>query len=89
MLAITTDLHLQDPSRTDTRVLTAGRVVDAAAAGPVVEFADLRCEVRPDQDVLVYFEHRRQFMQQSARILTLDDVADGRRLTLELVGDPV
>lgn len=89
MLAIATDLHLQDPDRTDARILASGSIVETVAAGPVVEFPELSFDVAGDQDVLVYFEQRRQFMQQSARILSVDDGEAGRRLTLELVGDPV
>lgn len=89
MLAIETALHIQDPAKPDRRVLISGSVVGAADAGPVAEFPDARLSLRADQDLLVFFEQRRKFMQQSARLLASEDGDTGPRFTLELVGDPV
>lgn len=89
MLVNETALHILDPAKPDRRELISGSVVAAEAAGTVAEFPDARLSLRADQDILVFYEQRRKFMQQSARVLAAADGDAGPRFTLELVGDPV
>lgn len=68
MPSIGADLFVQFPSESSQRILHPGVVKQSTDGGYVVCFDEVDLSAVPGQDVLIFFEHQRQFMQQPARI---------------------
>ncbi len=79
MVGIGTGCFLQLPGNSKQRVLHPVRVMGLADEIYTVESEEHGLPVKPDMDVLLYFEKNRKFMQQSGRIEAVDtiDVDDG------------
>lgn len=89
MLKKDSDLHIQDPRVTDKRSLHYGTVAETGVDHVTVRFADVRFEVEPDQDIVIYYSLKRKFMQQSAKIVEVIDGEDDLVFRLQPKGDPV
>lgn len=89
MLPTDTEIHIQDPTKAGARVLHRGTV--AATTGEVVTaaFGDVRFALGADQPIALFFEQKRKFVQQSARVAAV--LETDPRLVVELVttGEPV
>lgn len=90
-------IHLKNPEYPDKRVLHSGQTV--AIEGDHVEatFETPRFDVAPEAEFIVFYEAKRKFVQQAARIEAVETLendpalaeapATGIRVRLELVGD--
>ncbi len=90
MIKAGSDVHFRDPRVTNERVLYHA-VVDAADEDDrwVATFSAGCPAIEAEQDVLIYFEIKREFMQQPARVHDLEEEDGSKRVTFEAVGDPV
>ena len=79
MVGIGAGCFLQLPGDSKQRVLHPARMIGLADEIYTVESEENDLPVKPDMDVLLYFEKNHEFMQQSGRIEAVDtiDVDDG------------
>jgi PilZ domain len=89
MLAINSGFFVQLPTGTGRRVLCPATVTDFQEGTFVACFEDEDFTFAADQEVLIFFEHRREFMQQAARIQTVTPATEGLTISFETTGDPV
>ncbi len=89
MLRIDTPVQLQDPRITNRREFLTGRVVQTATENFVGDFIVSGLEITPDDDLVVYYEAKRKFMQQAARAVSVSEAENGLRIELMPVGEPV
>ncbi len=82
-------IQLQDPRITDRREFLTGRVVETSGGILVGDFITSKLEIAPADDLVVYYEARRKFVQQATRAVTVVETEKGLRLELQTVGDPV
>lgn len=68
MPSVGTDLFVQFPSESSQHVLHPGMVRQATSGGFIVQVDEADLPAEAGQEVLIFFEHQRQFMQQPARI---------------------
>lgn len=83
-------VFVQFPGNTRKRILhpcTVTQVSGMNALTVLPEDQALLFEV--GQEFLIYFEQRRQFMQQPARVDALLDINSGTLIALQTIGDPV
>jgi len=89
MLRVDAPIQLQDPRITDRREFLTGRVVEIAAEIFVGDFIVSKLEIAPDDDLVVYYETKRKFVQQAARAVSVAEIEKGLRIELQPVGEPV
>lgn len=89
MLRIDTPVQLQDPRITDRREFLTGRVVQTTAKGFVGDFIVSGLEISTDDDLVVYYETKRKFVQQAARAVSVSEAEKGLRIEVMPVGEPV
>jgi len=85
-------IHLQDPGHPGERVLHSGVVVERTAEGCSATFPEPSFAVEDGAEFIVYYELRRKFVQQLARIeaVTPETDDDDSRLVVSMIfeGDP-
>lgn len=85
-------LYVQVPDVTPRRVLHPCQVVDGDSAEIVIEATE-PLQLVVDGTALVYYDERQQFVQQAARVVSIEPMSDheddGLRITLERLGEPV
>jgi hypothetical protein len=89
MLTIGTGLFIQVPDETDQRILHPAKVTAVDGTLVTAQLEDEDVPVEPGQNVFIYYEFRREFMQQSARIDAVSDVETAAVVGLETTGDAV
>ncbi len=89
MLAINTGFFVQLPAETGQRVLCPATVTDFQEGIFVAVLEDEDFTFEADQELLIFFEHRREFMQQAARIQTVTPTSKGLTISFTTTGDPV
>lgn len=90
MPAIGLTVFTRFPGETKRRVLYASTVTQLSGPDSMTlqpEDTGLNYEV--GQELLIYFERRRQFVQQPARVEALLDSEAGRFVVLKTIGEPV
>ncbi|MCG8406770.1 MAG: hypothetical protein MI923_16360 [Phycisphaerales bacterium] len=89
MLDIGSSFFLQIPSKSKQRRLHPVEVVGCSADTYTAKFEEDNIPLEADQDVLIYFEEKREFMQQAAHVST--SMHDETKLIIEFqtTGDPV
>ncbi|MCR9096027.1 MAG: hypothetical protein NXI30_17525 [bacterium] len=92
MIKTGNDVLFQEPT-CDTRRLRRSVVVDASADEFSIQFVAEPFAFEVDQEVLMYFNGKREFMQQIARVteVSLPEEGSDESITfaLEAVGDPI
>lgn len=95
MIKAGTDILFQEPS-SKTRRLRRSVVVDAAADTVAVKFAAEPFDFEVDQEVLMYFNVKREFMQQLGRVVEVNipepsegGEAEETTFVLAPIGDPI
>jgi hypothetical protein len=90
MIKTGNDILFQEPS-CDTRRLRRSVVVEANDEKISVRFVAEPFEFETDQEVLMYFNGKREFMQQVARVVEIaeDETDEGPLFVLELIGDAI
>lgn len=90
MIKAGTDVHFRDPAVATNRVLYHA-VVDAAEEDGawVATFSAGVQGIEAEQDVLIYYEIKREFMQQPVRVRSLEETDTGKRVVFETLGDAV
>lgn len=90
MPAIGHTLYVQFPGNTGKRLLHPCTVTQASGSEKLTVLPeDQTLNYQVGQEFLIYFEHRRQFMQQPAKVEALLDVDSGRVVALRTLGEPV
>ncbi len=88
MWANGSDFFVQLPSESNARILHGGTV--AGVEDGVVRFkANDRLELEPGQDIRIYFERQREFMQQPATIEAVLDEGGSCIFAIRPEGEPV
>lgn len=92
MIKTGNDILFQEPT-CDTRRLRRSVVVDASSDTFSIQFVAEPFAFEQDQEVLMYFNGNREFMQQIARVIEIavpeEDASDPITFTLEPVGDAI
>jgi len=97
MIKTGSDILFQEPS-CDTRRLRRSVVVDVSADEFSIQFVAEPFAFEPDQEVLMYFNGKREFMQQVGRIKAIsesdaesedENATTTATYTIEPVGDPI
>ncbi|MBW2242607.1 MAG: PilZ domain-containing protein [Deltaproteobacteria bacterium] len=90
MIKAGTDVHFRDPKVPSERVLFHA-VIEAAEEDDrwMATFSAGSPALAPEQDVLIYFEIKREFMQQPAAIHSVERGDEGTVVIFEPLGDPV
>ena len=93
MIKTGSDILFQEPT-SDTRRLRRSVVVDANADSVVVQFVAEPFAFEIDQEVLMYFNVRREFMQQLGRVTDVhapedEDEQTSPTFALAPIGDPI
>ncbi len=90
MIKAGTDIHFRDPKVPNERVLFHA-VAEAAEEDDrwMATFSGGSPELAPEQDVLIYFEVKREFMQQPATIHSVEQNGEGTVVTFVPLGDPI
>ena len=82
-------MYIQLPEETTSRVLHACTVDDVDGATRRLVAAEPIPGLMPDETALVFFEQRREFMQQTATVRAVETGSEGEfAVELELVGKP-
>ncbi len=93
MVGIGTGCFMQLPGNSKQRVLHPVRVIGLVDETYTVEAQEDDLLVKPNMDVVLYFEQNREFMQQPGRIEAVDDAAGGggsqSLISLKVTGTPV
>ena len=63
MLKKDCEIHIQDPTKTGKRHLCFGRVLEVGYDGLTIAFEKVRFGVEVDQELVVYYNRRRKFVQ--------------------------
>jgi hypothetical protein len=84
------DILFQEPS-CDARRLRRSTVVDAGGDAISIRFVAEPFSFEVGQEVLMYFNVKREFMQQLASVLEVveDEASEGPIFVLEPIGDPI
>jgi len=83
------EIHMQDPRRSDKRFLYGGAVTVTTGNEATVSFGELDLNLLPGQTVALFFERKRKFMQQAARVVEVEQTESDLIVDLELVGEAV
>jgi hypothetical protein len=89
MLAMNSGFFLQAPTEDNTRVLCPATVTGVQDGLFVASLESTEHAFEPDQEVLIFFEHRREFVQQPARITTLAPTTSGLAVSFETTGQAI
>ncbi len=82
------DLFVQLPSESNERILHGGTV--SGTDDGVIQFKpNDRLAIEPGQDIRIYFELRREFMQQPAKVEAVLDEGASYVLVIRPEGEPV
>ena len=92
MIKTGSDILFQEPT-CDTRRLRRSVVVDASPEGFSIQFVAEPFAFEKDQEVLMYFTGKREFMQQIGRIVEIIEPEEGsdESITFQIqpIGDPI
>ncbi len=88
MWANGSDLFVQLPSESNERILHGG-VVQGVEDGVIRFQPNDRLALEPGQDIRIYFERQREFMQQPAKVEAALDDADAGVLAIRPEGEAV
>ncbi len=90
MLATGTTIFARFPGESKRRVLYPCKVTETATGGRITVLPeDEGLGFEAEQEILIYFEKRRQFMQQAARVDALLDTDEGQVVAFQALGEPV
>lgn len=79
------EVFVQLPAETDARVLHRARHVGSEGEQPILEL-EVPLGLATEQDVFLYYEHKRRFMQQPARVVV---AAGESTVIVEATADPI
>ncbi len=80
-------LHLKNPEFPEKRVLHSGQAVAIEGDVVVAEFGPPIFSLVPDAEFIVFYEVKRKFVQQAARIEGVEEGAERWQVRIELIGD--
>ncbi len=89
MLNVNCGFFVQAPTDDERRVLCPATVTGIQDGVFIATVDDAEFDFAPDQEVLVFFEQRREFMQQPARIGGVAPTTAGLSITFQTTGNPV
>jgi len=89
MISKGTELFFQFPSETARRILHPLEIVGMEDGAITARFFEPGLAPDPDQDVLVYYEIGREFMQQSAHVAAVLETEPNAIFAFHTTGDPV
>ena len=89
MISKGTELFFQFPSETARRILHPLEVMELEDGAITARFLEPDLTPEPEQDVLLYFEMGREFMQQSARVAAVLETEPTAIFAFQTTGDPV
>lgn len=89
MLKKDSELFFQIPDSLGRRVLHPCKVQDTLAGTHRLEFNETPDSLRDDMDSLIFFEQRREFMQQAVRVQSVVQSEPTCIIEVELTGNPV
>jgi hypothetical protein len=89
MLKKDSELFFQIPDSLGRRVLHPCRVQEVRGSTYRLEFPEPPENLTADMDSLIYFERRREFMQQAVHVSTIVQPAPNLVIELDLSGEPV
>ena len=92
MIKTGSDILFQEPA-CDTRRLRRSVVVEASSDAFSIQFVAEPFAFEADQEVLMYFNGKREFMQQVGRVAEVvpadEESGEGPIFTIEPIGDPI
>jgi hypothetical protein len=89
MITKATELFFQFPSETSKRILHPVEVVETESDVVTARFFEGGLAPDPGQDILMYFEMGREFMQQSARVAAVLETEPACVFAFQTTGEPV
>jgi len=89
MLKMDSELYIQNPTVTDRRALHIGAVTESGPETMALSFEDVRFELAPDQDIVIYYTAKRKFMQQAAKIVEVPESESALMVVVKTSGDAV
>lgn len=90
MIKAGSSVHFREPGISNQRILFHTTVQGADEDSHwIATFTEGHPNIAVDQDVLIYFEVKREFMQQPSHIHALEEGEEGLVVTFEPMGDPV
>lgn len=89
MLKTDSELHIQNPRVTDKRDLHFGTVMETGPDTFTAMFKHVRFDLEPDQDIVIFYNLKRKFLQHSAKVVAVLDTEPALMIVLKTVGDPV
>lgn len=89
MVGIGTGFHFQLPSKSKQRILHPAKVVGLKDDVYTAEVEEQSLAIESELDVLVFFEKGRDFVQQAARVESVDESDEQQTITLTTTGEPV
>ena len=90
MVGIGVGFHFQLPGNSKQRILHPAKVLGCYKGGVyTAEVEDPALALKDGLEILLYFERNREFMQQSARIDSIEESDTQPVITLTTTGDPV
>lgn len=81
-------IHLLDPSQPDQRILHTGAIAAIEEGGCVAEFPPPSFEVTTEAEFVIFYEVKRKFVQQLARIDEVREEDPALVVKLSTIGDP-
>jgi len=88
MLKKDSELFFQTPDSLGRRVLHPCKVQEIRGTTYRLEFPEAPENLEADMDSLIYFERRREFMQQAVHVADIAQSDPGLVIEVELTGDP-
>jgi len=83
-------IFVRFPNESTNRILHPVKITETAGSGQyTVQPEDLELPLEADQELLIYFEKNRKFMQQPASVEALLEGEEGKVASLKAVGEPV
>lgn len=89
MVGIGSGFFVQLPGNSKRRILHPAKLVGVKADVYTAEVEESELFIESGQEILVYYERSREFMQQAARIDTVDEADPNLIITLTTSGEPV
>jgi len=89
MLGVDLKVFVQIPGESEQRILHPGTIKGTTEEGYTLQLEEKDLSLDAGQDFLLYFEERREFMQQPARINAIMEGEPSLTIGFATTGDPV
>ena len=89
MVGIGSGFFLQLPGNSKRRILHPAKLIGVNAEVYTAEIEEAELFLESGQEILVYYERNREFMQQAARIDAVDETDPNLIISLITTGEPV